>query len=72
MIIYLFLKDINHTLFPFFPPSLSPYIRAAERTDRGMAFKGKSNRLGDIKKKKGKPRGRKWVEMQKRKEALKW
>lgn len=58
VIIYLFLKDINHMLFPFFLLHLFPYIRAAKRVDRGMAFKGKSNRSGDIKKQRGSLEGK--------------
>lgn len=39
----------------------------------GGAFKGKSNRSSDIKKQRGSLEGeKKWVEMQKRREALKW
>lgn len=40
--------------------------------DRGMAFKGKSNRSGDIKKKRGSLEGKSGWKMQKRKEVLKW
>lgn len=73
MIIYLFLKDINHTLFLFFsphPPSPSPSSPSIafhasglrRETDRGLAFfKGKSNRWGDIKKQRGSLEGGKKV-----------
>lgn len=40
--------------------------------DKGMVFKGKSNRLGDIKKKRGSLKGKSGWKMQKREEALKW
>lgn len=41
VIIYLFLKDINHILFPFPPPlHIFPYISATVRVDRGMKFQG--------------------------------
>lgn len=43
-----------------------------EGMDRGVAFKGKSNRSGDIKKKRGSLEGKCGWKMQKRKEALKW